>query len=112
MSGTYAGIRRVSPSRPWEGGLSMSRRYLYAGLGILALVAVLAIPGFAQPWWGGFGACHGGFVQGAPPVGAMTIDTAASRAREVLAASGHTDLVPEEVMEFSNHFFHIHSVVF
>ncbi len=83
----------------------MSRRYLYFTLGVLALVAALAIPGFAQPWWGGFGACHTGFVQGPPPAGPTTVDTAASRATEVLAASGYADLVSEEVMEFSNHFY-------
>ncbi len=30
----------------------MPRRYLYFTLGVLAPVAALAIPGFAQPWWG------------------------------------------------------------
>lgn len=105
MARPYGSIQRASPSRLRKGGLKVPRRYLYIALGVLALVAAIAIPGFAQPGWGGFGACHGGFVQGSPPAGPMTIDTAVSRVREVLAASGYTDLVPEEIMEFSNHYY-------
>lgn len=76
-----------------------------AGAGALILVAALAIPAVAQPVWGGFAECPGSFVQGSPPRGPVTIDTAVSRVKEVLAASGDTDLVPAEVMEFTNHFY-------
>lgn len=66
----------------------MSRRYMLAGLGVLALAAALAIPSLAQP-----------------RLGALTVDSAADRVRQVLQARGETDLTVGEVMEFSNHFY-------
>jgi len=83
----------------------MSRRLVYAGLGAVVLAIALAVPGFAQPGWGGYGGCPGGFVQAAPPAGPVTIDSVVVRVKEVLAASGYPDLVLEEIMEFSNHFY-------
>ncbi|MBI4277910.1 MAG: hypothetical protein HY660_05590, partial [Armatimonadetes bacterium] len=83
----------------------MSRRTIVVALGALALASVLAFPLFAQPGWNGYGWCPAGFAQGAPSSGPVTIDSAVSRVKEGLAASGYTDLVPEEVMEFSNHFY-------
>ncbi len=83
----------------------MSRRYLLAGLGMLALGFALALPLAARPGWYGHMGWMGGFVQGAPPPGPLTIDAAAARVKEILAASGYADLIPEEVMEFSNHFY-------
>jgi len=84
----------------------MSHRHIYGGLGVLLLAAALAIPVFAQPAWSGFGACPGmGFVQGPPLRRTLTIDTAATRVMESLAASGYVSLVPQEIMEFSNHFY-------
>lgn len=67
----------------------VKRRYILAGLGVLTLAAALAIPVLAQPRWSG----------------AVTIDTAVTRVKELLTASGYRDLVPVEVMEFSNHFY-------
>lgn len=84
----------------------MSRRYLYAGIGVLALAAALVIPVFAQPGAGGSGGCWGmGFGTAPPASGPVTLETAVTRVKEMLAASGYTDLVPDEVMEFSNHFY-------
>ncbi len=85
----------------------MSRRYIYAGLGILAIAAALAVPVIARTGWrassdrgvGGFPAPN------AVVRGAVTIDGAVERVREALAQSGYRDLVPKEVMEFSNHFY-------
>ena len=49
-------------------------------------------------WWGGLYAQQ-------TPAGPVTIDTAVDRVRQVLAAWGNPDLVPKEIMEFSNHFY-------
>lgn len=96
----------------------MSRRYLFAGLGVLALAAALAIPTFAQPRTGPGGPGGGGHAPGmmgpghgpgygwnTPAGGPVNIDGAADRVRDILLARGYTDLVVEEVMEFSNHFY-------
>lgn len=84
----------------------MSRRYLYVGLGVLVLAAALAIPVFAQQQWGGSGGCWGmGFGPSAPASGSLTVDAAVSRVKDALATPGYRDLVTEEVMEFSNHFY-------
>ncbi len=83
----------------------MSRRHLLAGLGMVALALALALPISAQQGWNGHMRWMGGFAQSAPPSGLLTIDAAAARVRETLAASGYADLIPEEVMEFSNHFY-------
>ena len=80
----------------------MPRRFAYAGLALVAVTVVLAVPALAQMGWGPH---MGGFAQGAPTGGPVTIDTAVSRVKEVLAAWGYTDLVPKEIMEFSNHFY-------
>ncbi len=83
----------------------MSRRYLFAGLGVVALAAALAIPAVAQPGWGAGCWGSGAAAPSATVRGSVTIDTAVDRAKEALAASGYTDLQPKEVMEFSNHFY-------
>jgi hypothetical protein len=84
----------------------MSRRYLLAGLGVLALAAALAIPAIAQPGWRAGGRWGRGLSAPSPALrGPVTIDTAVDRVREALANFGYTDLVPKEVMEFSNHFY-------
>jgi len=87
----------------------MQKRYLYAGIGVILLAAALALPGLAQPalrgpsGWGGWGMMGpGAAVRGAP---VASLDDAAARAREALSAYGGSDLVVEEVMEFSNHFY-------
>lgn len=88
----------------------MQRRYIYAGIGVLVLAAALALLAIAQPrfggragWgMGGWGMMGPGLPQAGSPV--TSIDAAAARAREALAAYG-TDLAVEEVMEFSNHFY-------
>jgi len=82
----------------------MRRRYLYAGVGVLLLAAALALPGFAQPRFSGWGMMGGApFGPAARPVGSL--EEAAARAREALGAYGVPDLVVAEVMEFSNHFY-------
>jgi len=87
----------------------MRKRYLYAGVGVILLAVALALPGFAQPGprgpggWGGWGMMGPGFAARGAPV--TSLDDAAARAREVLAAYGDADLVVAEVMEFSNHFY-------
>lgn len=88
----------------------MQRRYIYAGIGVLVLAAALALPAIAQPrfggragWgMGGWGMMGPGLPQAGSPV--TSIDAAAARAREALAAYG-ADLAVAEVMEFSNHFY-------
>lgn len=86
--------------------MNVSRRYLFVGLGVLALAAALAIPVFAQPRWSGAGG-RWGMMSGPTPAasGAVTIDTAVTRVKELLTGSSYSDLVPVEVMEFSNHFY-------
>ncbi len=98
----------------------MSKRYLLAGLGMLALAAALAIPGFAQPRTGGpggpgevggpggpgpwmMGPGYGPNAPAGSPV--TTLDAAVARANEVLGTAGNSDLAVAEVMEFSNHFY-------
>src|SRR4030067_507250 len=84
----------------------MSLRYLFAGLGVIALAVALAIPAIAQPGWRAGGRWGRGLsAQSTTVRGAVTIDTAVERVKAVLAASGYVDLVPKEVMEFSNHFY-------
>ena len=84
----------------------MRMRYIYAGIGVLVLAAALAIPALGQYGPGGRGPGMMGFgwgTQAASPV--TSIDAAAARVRDALAASGYGDLVVAEVMEFSNHFY-------
>ncbi|MDR7451444.1 MAG: hypothetical protein QN141_03675 [Armatimonadota bacterium] len=87
----------------------MRRRYLYAGIGVILVAAALALPGLAQPGpggrggWGGWGMMGPGWGAGGAAV--ASLDDAAARARDALAAYGNADLVVEEVMEFSNHFY-------
>jgi len=87
----------------------MRMRYLYAGTGVILLAAALALPGVAQPGPGGGGGWRGWGMMGpawAARGGPVTSpDDAAVRVREALAAYGNADLVVEEVMEFSNHFY-------
>ena len=90
----------------------MQKRQVYIGLGVLALAAALALPVVAQPRFAGPGGSGmgGGWMMGGPRVSqnaapVTSIDTAAGRAREALAAYGNADLVVAEVMEFSNHFY-------
>src|SRR3989304_4014594 len=86
--------------------MRMSRRYLFAGLGVIALAVALAIPAIAQPGWRAGGRWGRGLsAQSTTVRGPVTIDTAVERVKAVLAASGYVDLVPKEVMEFSNHFY-------
>src|SRR3970040_785988 len=86
--------------------MRMSRRYLFAGLGVIALAVALAPPAIAQPGWRAGGRWGSGFsAQGTTVRGPVTIDTAVERVKAVLAGSGYVDLVPKEVMEFSNHFY-------
>jgi hypothetical protein len=88
----------------------MSRRFASLSAGALAVVAALAAPIMAQPGpgvpaWG----MHGWWwpPQAQAGAGALTIDAAADRVRQVLAAWGNPDLALKEVMEFSNHFYAI-----
>ena len=81
----------------------MSRRYLYAAAGIVALVAALVVPVASQPRWGGGWGCWGATAPAA--VGPVNLEGAADRVRQVLSAWGNTDLAVKEVMEFSNHFY-------
>jgi len=94
----------------------MNKRYLLAGLGVLAIAAALAVPSVAQPGRGGPGGWGGGvggpwmmgpgYGPNAPPSGPVTtIDAAVARATSALAAAGTADLTVAEVMEFSNHFY-------
>jgi hypothetical protein len=89
----------------------MQKRQIYIGLGVLALAAALALPAFARSRAAGLGwGMGGGWMMGGPSVSqraapVTSLDAAASRAREVLAAYGGADLVVAEVMEFSNHFY-------
>ncbi len=91
----------------------MSSRYFLAGLGVLALAASLAIPGLAQPGMGsgsmdgpgGPGMMGPGYGGNPLASGPMNVDSAADRVKEVLRARGDSDLVIQEVMEFSNHFY-------
>ncbi len=82
----------------------MSVRLLYVAAGVVALAAAVALPAFSQPRLGGWGGCAG-FGPTAPAAGPLTIDAAADRARQALAAWGNPDLAVKEVMEFSNHFY-------
>jgi len=82
----------------------MSRKFLLAGLGMLALVG-LTLPLSAQQGWNGHRGWMSRVAQNDTPSGPLTIAAAAARVREILAASGYADLVPDEVMEFSNHFY-------
>ncbi len=77
----------------------MSRRYLYAGLGVLTLAAALAISPLARWGWGSQGAT------GATVRGTIDINAAVERAKAALASAGYVDLAPSEIMEFSNHFY-------
>jgi hypothetical protein len=84
----------------------MRMRYVYAGIGVLVLAAALAIPALAQRTRGGPGPGMMGFGWGnQAPTPVTSIDTAAARARDALAATGYGDLAVAEVMEFSNHFY-------
>ncbi len=82
------------------------QRDAYIGLGVLALAAALAIPFLIPtPRLSGDSGFGEGGVPFAPGTGPVTLDTAVSRVKEVLAGSGYVDLVPAEIMEFSNHFY-------
>ncbi len=84
----------------------MRMRYIYAGIGVLVLAAALAIPALGQYGPGGGGPGMMGFGWGNQATSPVTsIDVAAGRVRDALAASGYGDLVVAEVMEFSNHFY-------
>jgi hypothetical protein len=95
---------------------AMSKRYLLAGLGVLALAVALVVPGLAQsgmgsgssggpggPW--GPGMMGPGYGPNSPAGGPVGLDGAADRVNEALRRRGDNDLVVEEVMEFSNHFY-------
>ncbi len=94
----------------------MSKQYLFAGLGVLALAVALAIPGLAQPGMGrggsggpsglgGPGMMGPGYGVNSPAGGPANLDGAADQVKETLRARGYNDLAVEEVMEFSNHFY-------
>jgi hypothetical protein len=89
----------------------MQKRQIYIGLGVLALAAALALPVFAQsgatgqPWGVGRGWMMGGPRVSPSTAPVTSIDAAAARAREALAAYGNADLAIAEVMEFSNQFY-------
>lgn len=92
----------------------MSKRCLVAGLGVLALVVALAIPGLAQ---GGMGPGGSGGPRGpggpgmmgpgpnSPASGPVSLDRAAGWVNEMIRFRGDDDLAVEEVMEFTNHFY-------
>jgi hypothetical protein len=95
---------------------TMSWRYLLAGLGVLALAVALVVPGLAQPGMGpgSFGGPGGpgdpgmigpGYGPNSPAGGPVQLDGAADRVKEMLQLRGYNDLVVEEVMEFTNHFY-------
>ncbi len=92
----------------------MSQRYLFAGLGVLVLAAALAAPGLAQRGMGpggpggpaGPGGMMGpGYSPTSPTGGPVNIDSTADRVKETMRVRGYDELVVEEVMEFSNHFY-------
>lgn len=85
--------RRAQPSQPDKEMMTTYKRYLFAGLGLLALAGALALPVFAELRIGGPGG----------PV--TTMDAAMARANEALAGAASSDLKVAEVMEFSNHFY-------
>ncbi len=96
--------------------MTMSKRYLVAGLGVLALAVAMAVPGLSQSGMspggpGGQGGSGGpsmmgpGYGGNSPAGGPATLDGAADRVKEALRVRGDNDLVVEEVMEFSNHFY-------
>lgn len=84
----------------------MRKWNIYAGIGVLVLAAALAIPALAQRGRGGPGPSMMGFGWGNQTTTSVTsIDAAAALVRDALAASGYSDLVVAEVMEFSNQFY-------
>ncbi len=94
----------------------MGRRYLLVGIGVLILAVAFAISGFAQPGMGPhspggpggpgiMGSGDPGYGPTAPAAGQVTLDGAVDRVRDMLRARDYADLVVEEVMEFSNHFY-------
>jgi len=80
-------------------------------LGAVALTAAVATPALAQMW--GPGGMHGpggmygiGAQAGAQPGGpALTVDQAVVRVRQYLGQYRNADLVPIEIIEFSNAFY-------
>jgi hypothetical protein len=87
---------------------TMSKRYLFAGLGVLALAAALAILSLAQLRMGpgGPGGMMGPGYGPTSPVGApVTLDDGVDRVKEALRLRGDHDLAVADVMEFSNHFY-------
>ena len=95
--------------------MTMSKRDLFAGLGVLALAVALAIPGLAQ---GGMGPGGSGGPRGpggpgmmgpgptSPTGGPVNLDRAADWVNELIRLhSDDNDLAVEEVMEFTNHFY-------
>ncbi len=82
------------------------QRHFYIGLGVVALAAAIAIPLFAYPRWSstaGYGRI--GSAASLPGGGPVSLDDAVSRVKAVLVGSAYADLLPEEIMEFSNHFY-------
>jgi len=73
----------------------MRRGDVVAGAGLI----LLALAGAGGMWLWGAGPCAG------PGAGPVTLKEAAEIVREELARWGHPDLVPKEVMEFTNHFY-------
>ncbi len=74
----------------------MGRSDVLVGVGLVLLA--LAIAGMG--WFVGAGG-----PWGAAPLGQITLDTAAELVRQELSRWGYADLVPKEVMEFTNHFY-------
>ncbi|MDR5689335.1 MAG: hypothetical protein QN213_06855 [Armatimonadota bacterium] len=78
----------------------MSRGLVLVGVGLVALAAVLSL---TVPWAGP--AMGWPDFWGSSPATPVTLDAAAELVRRVLAEWGYPDLVPKEVMEFTNHFY-------
>ncbi|MDR7521853.1 MAG: hypothetical protein QN168_05250 [Armatimonadota bacterium] len=80
-------------------------------VGVLVLVAAGATPAWAQMWGpGGMygpGRMYGIGAQAGtrPPGPALTVDQATARVRQYLAQYRNPDLVPAEIIEFSNVFY-------
>ncbi|MDR7594999.1 MAG: hypothetical protein QN180_07175 [Armatimonadota bacterium] len=78
----------------------MSRGLVLVGVGLVALAAVLSL---TLPWAGP--AVEWPDSWGSSPGTRVTLEAAAELVRRVLAEWGYPDLVPKEVMEFTNHFY-------
>ena len=78
----------------------MSRELVLTGVGLVVLAAVLSL---TAPWAGP--AMRWPDSWGSSPRTPVTLEAAAELVRRVLVEWGYPDLVPKEVMEFTNHFY-------